>query len=125
VKRVLDAEKIPTPTGKRRWVTWVIRRFLLDDVYKPHAFEEVAKLVTPEVAARLDPDKSYGIWWFNRERWTSRQVPEASGHERVYRRSVKATPKPKEEWIAVPVPTSGVPREVVDAAREIILKRLV
>ena len=122
VKRVLEAEKIPTPTGKRRWVTWVIRRFLLDDVYKPHAFEEVAKLVTPEVAARLDPEKSYGIWWFNRECWTSRQAPEASGHERVYRRSVKVTPKPREERIAVPVPTSGVPREVVDAAREVILK---
>src|SRR5829696_3298580 len=122
VKRVLEAEKIPTPSGKRRWVTWVIRRFLLDDVYKPHAFEEVAELVAPEVAARLDPNESYGIWWFNRECWTSRQVPEASGHERVYRRSVKITPKPREEWIAVPVPASGVPREVVDAAREVILK---
>src|SRR5215204_4571486 len=89
VKRTLEAEQIPTPTGKKYWVTWVIRRFLLDDVYRPHAFEEVANLVTPEVAARLDPDKRYGIWWFNRERWTSRQVLEASGHEcaeHVYRR---------------------------------------
>src|SRR5215211_9334271 len=90
VKRTLEAEQIPSPTCKKCWVTWVIRRFLLDDVYRPHAFEEVAKLVTPEVAARLDPDERYGIWWFNRERWTSRQVPEACGHERVYRRSVKA-----------------------------------
>ena len=125
VKRTLEAEQIPTPTGKKYWVTWVIRRFLLDDVYRPHAFEEVANLVTPEVAARLDPDKRYGIWWFNRERWTSRQVLEASGHEcaeHVYRRSVKAIPKPREEWIAVPVPDSGVPRDLVDAAREVILK---
>src|SRR5215207_9910456 len=125
VKRTLEAEQIPSPTGKKYWVTWVIRRFLLDDVYRPHAFEEVANLVTPEVAARLDPDKRYGIWWFNRERWTSRQVLEASGHEcaeHVYRRSVKAIPKPREEWIAVPVPDSGVPRDLVDAAREVILK---
>jgi DNA invertase Pin-like site-specific DNA recombinase len=125
VKKILEAEQIPSPTSKKCWVTWVIRRFLLDDVYRPHAFEEVAKLVTPEVAARLDPDENYGIWWFNRERWTSRRLPEApgtEGHERLYRRSVKVTPKRKEEWIAVPVPDSGVPRALVDAAREVVLK---
>jgi site-specific DNA recombinase len=125
VKKTLEAEQIPSPTCKKCWVTWVIRRFLLDDVYRPHAFEEVAKLVTPEVAARLDPDEKYGIWWFHRERWTSRRLPEApgtEGHERLYRRSVKVTPKRKEEWIAVPVPDSGVPRALVDAAREVVLK---
>jgi len=125
VKRILEAEQIPTPTGKRRWATWVIRRFILDDVYRPHAFEEVAKVVTPEVATRLDPGERYGIWWFNRERWRSQQVPETPGtesHERLYRRSVKVAPKPREEWIAVPVPDSGVPRDLVDAAREVILK---
>ncbi len=122
VKRDLEAEKVPTPAGNRRWSTWVIRRFILDDVYKPHTYEKVAKLMTPEVAAWLDPDKRYGIWWYNRERWTSEQVSEVSCKGRVYRRSVKAVPKPKAEWIAVPVPDSGVPREVVDAAREVVLK---
>src|SRR3712207_7940090 len=47
-----------------------------DDVYRPHSFEEVQALVTPEVAAQLDPDKSYGIWWFNRQRHTFKQVVE-------------------------------------------------
>jgi site-specific DNA recombinase len=125
VKRTLEAEQIPSPTSKKCWVTWVIRRFILDDVYRPHAFEEVAKLVTPEVAARLDPDEKYGIWWFNRERWTSRRLPEApgtEGHERLYRRSIKVAPKPREEWIAMPVPDSGVSRDLVDAAREVVLK---
>jgi hypothetical protein len=28
--------------------------------------------------------------------------------------------KPKAEWIAVPVPDSGIPREVIDAAQEAI-----
>jgi site-specific DNA recombinase len=122
VKRRLESEKVSTPTGNRQWATWVLRGFILDDVYKPHAFEEIANLVTPEVAARLDPDRRYGIWWFNRERWTSKQVSEASGSGRAYRRKVKTVPKPKEEWIAVPVPASGVPREVVDAARETVLR---
>jgi len=122
VKRSLEAEKVPSPSGNRQWATWVIRGFILDDVYKPHAVGKVANLVTPEVAARLDPDDLYGIWWFNRERWTSKRVSDISGKGHIYRRSVKAIPKPKEEWVAVPVPDSGVPREVVDAAREAVLK---
>jgi len=122
VKRTLETEKVPTPSGNNLWATWVIRGFILDDVYKPHANGEVAKLVTPEVAMRLDPDKPYGIWWFNRERWTSKRVSEVSGGDRVYRRSVRAVSKPKEEWVAVPVPDSRVPREVVDKAREAVLK---
>jgi len=32
-----------------------------DDVYRPHTFEEVAAMVTPEVSSRLDKDKLYGI----------------------------------------------------------------
>jgi hypothetical protein len=60
----------------------------------------------------------YGVWWFNRERWTSRQVSEVG---RVYRRSVSALPRPREGWVAVPVPDAGAPREVVDAAREAVL----
>src|SRR5215212_6940556 len=31
---------------------------------------------------------------------------------------IRASSKPKEEWIAVPVPEAGVPREIVDVARE-------
>lgn len=122
VKRSLEADRLPTPKDNRNWSAWVIRRFILDDVYKPHAFSEVTKLVTPEVAARLVPDRHYGIWWFNRERWTSKQISEISGNGRVYRRSVKTVPKPRKQWIAVPVPDSGVPREVVDAAREAVLR---
>lgn len=121
VKRSLEVEKVPTPSGNKHWKTWVIRGFILDDVYKPHTLGEIANLVTPEVAARLDPDERYGIWWFNRERWTSKQVSDVSGKDRVYRRSVTAVPKPKEEWIGVPVPDSRVPREGVDAAREAVL----
>ena len=39
------------------------------------------------------------------------------GNGRQYKKRVKYTPRPREEWIAVPVPDSGVPREVVEVAR--------
>ncbi|MDP9478540.1 MAG: recombinase family protein [Actinomycetota bacterium] len=100
VKRALEAEGVPTPSGKRRWLTHVIRGFVLNDVYRPHPFGEVSGMVAPEVAAGLDPDACYGVWWFNRERWTRRRVAEASGEGRAYRWSVNGALKPKEEWIA-------------------------
>jgi site-specific DNA recombinase len=121
IKKTLEADGVPAPSGNKRWQTWVIRRFILDDLYKPHTVEEIAELVTPEVAARLDPAHRYGVWWFNRERWTSQQVSEVSGNGRLYRRSVRTVTKPKEEWVAVPIPDAGVPREIVDAAQEVVL----
>jgi hypothetical protein len=30
--------------------------------YRLHAYEEVKALVSKEVASRLDPNESYGIW---------------------------------------------------------------
>jgi site-specific DNA recombinase len=50
-----------------------------------------------------------------------KQMSEVStdGQRRYVRRST-ITEKPKEEWIAIPVPDAGIPREWVDAAREAI-----
>jgi site-specific DNA recombinase len=45
-------------------------------------------------------------------------VPYING--RRYKKRTSYTPRPREEWIAVPVSDSGVPREVVDAARAAI-----
>jgi hypothetical protein len=78
----------------------------------------VRKLTSPEVAARLDPKKCYGIWWFNRRRSTRKQVAEYGPNGRSYRRRYKVVLKPRKEWIAVPVPDTGIRRELVDAARE-------
>src|SRR5215210_9330597 len=121
VANLLSKEGEPGPTGGR-WNTMAVRSFVLDDVYKPHAPEEVAKLVSPEVAALLDRDRRYGIWWFNRERWrrTKTSEPSPTGEGRVYRSKVVSVPRPREEWVAVPVPDSGIPRETVDAARHIV-----
>jgi hypothetical protein len=75
-------------------------------------------LVNLEVAIRLDTDKSYGISWYNRRRVTKRQVPEVGTEGRRYRRVQKTSEKPRGEWIAVPVPDSGVSRSLVDLARD-------
>jgi site-specific DNA recombinase len=93
---------------------------VLDDVYRPHTFEEIRELVLPEVAARLDPEKYYGVWWYNRRRQRRVQVSEAGQDGRRYRRKTITTEKPRAEWIAVPVPDSGITRAWVDAAREAV-----
>jgi hypothetical protein len=77
-------------------------------------------LVSPEVASGLDPNKHYGVWWFNRRHTSRTQVSEAGPGGRVYKKHSRVTLKDKSEWIAVPVPDSGIPREVVDAAREVV-----
>jgi len=92
-KKELERHGISTPYGKRGWSHAYIRKIVQSDVYRPHTYDEIAPLVAPEVAARLDEEKRYGIWWWSR--WN-----------------------PEEQWIAVPVPDSGIPREWIDAARE-------
>ncbi|HVF01604.1 MAG TPA: hypothetical protein VNA27_09775 [Rubrobacteraceae bacterium] len=65
VKAALDASNVPAPgktVGKgMHWTRPFLRGCVFDDVYKPHTFEEVAALVSPQVAACLDPDRLYGI----------------------------------------------------------------
>jgi site-specific DNA recombinase len=120
-KKVLERECVPTPGRGRYWATRFIRSAILDDVYRPHTVEEIREVVAPEVAARLDPEKHYGIWWFNVTRRTRRQVAEIGPDgTREYVKRSTVTVKPKSEWIDVPVPDSGIPRELVDAARDAI-----
>jgi site-specific DNA recombinase len=120
-KRMLDAAGVPTATGKPRWSASMIRDIISSDVYRPHSFEEVEPLVFPEVAARLDPQQSYGLWKWGINRHIRSQVSEVgSDGTRVYRTQQRRVARPEEEWVYVPVPDSGVPREWVDAAREAI-----
>ena len=72
------------------------------------------------LAARLDPEKRYGIWWFNRRRYASKQAAVNDPGGRTCRRQFKVTDKLRSEWVAVPVPDSGIPREWIDAARDSI-----
>ena len=66
VANKLEREGLPTPKRAKHWNRSFFRACIRDDVYRPHSFEEIKAVVTLEVAARLDPSRSYGLWWFNR-----------------------------------------------------------
>ena len=113
-------EGIPSPTGKKWWPHRIIKhQLLLNDLYRPHTFDEITPLVTAEVAARLDPNGSYGIWWWNRRAVTKDYDSGAreNGTGR-YKVPTKTKERDPEDWLAVPVPLEpGLPRDLIDQAR--------
>ena len=120
-QRELKRMGVASPSGDVPWSYPTLRMIVLDDVYRPHSYDEIAQLVSPEVVSRLDPEAPYGFWWFNRRRGEMREVVEVGpGGERVYRKRYKQMQKPRSEWVAVPIPGTFIPREWVDAAREAI-----
>src|SRR3712207_4256689 len=121
IKRALDAEGVPTPSERKYWHWRAIQSFIMDDVYRPHDFEEVVDLVMPEVAATLNPGERYGVRWYNRQRVMRSQVSEAGPGGRIYRKRGEYSIKDRSEWIAVPVPDAGIPRQVLEAARRTVL----
>jgi hypothetical protein len=120
VSTILEREGIPTPKGAKHWDRSFSKKCIQDDVYKPHSFEEVREVVSKEVSARLDPRRQYGLWWFNRRGLDIRQVSKPGPDGRRYKKTYSWYHKSKEEWIAVPVPVSGIPRDLVEAARAAI-----
>src|ERR687889_717904 len=72
IKRALETEDVPPPGNSGRgsgyWHASYLRKLVQDDVYTPYPYVEIEPLVTPEVAARLDKSKRYGIYWYNRTR---------------------------------------------------------
>ncbi len=114
----LHAAGVLSPMGGSVWDIMVIKRLVLNDLYKPHTFEEMAELLGPEALARLEPGGLYGVQWHNRRKTTTRTVSEPDGNGgRIYRRRRTTKERPREEWIAVPVP-AHIPAAVVEAARQ-------
>ena len=67
---------------------------------------------SPEVAATLDQQKRYGIWRFNTHRHRRVEVAVEGRDGRVaYKSRNLRTARPEGEWITVPIPDAGVPRE--------------
>ena len=134
VRKALDREGVPTPQTPRKakrpeerrwWSKRTIRDIIEDDCYRPHSHEEIALHLAPDVAARLDPEASYGVWWFGRRHTTHERVAEVGADgTREYRLRQKTVVKPREQWIAVPVPDAGVPGALVEAARARIKDRV-
>jgi hypothetical protein len=107
----LEAAKILPPRGAR-WQRTFVRSCVFDDVYRPHTFEELEALVSPQVRARLDPDRAYGIWWYNRRSAQRTSVLHQNpGGGRRYVTRTRYSEKPREEWITVPVPTPASPKK--------------
>jgi site-specific DNA recombinase len=115
----LYAQGVPSPKGKPVWDTIVIRRIVRADEYRPLTHDEVSELVAPEVAAQLDPNLLYGVQWYNRHRVHVTHVsePDGTGGKR-YRERKTLEDRPREEWIAIPVPAyDQLSRGLVDLAR--------
>ncbi len=118
VQAALNSDSVPPPNG-RWWTRTFIRECVFDDVYKPHSPEEIFALVSEgrlaaEVAERLrlgEAGSAYGLWWYNR-----RSLTRGPGGKQCVRE------KPRSDWIAVPVPDAGVPRDDVEAARRRLSK---
>lgn len=122
VQRTLNREGVPGPTGGR-WHRPSVRNILLSELYRPLPAEEVAPLVSPEIAARLTPEGVYGLWCWNTRRvrkWKERDL------DGTIRTRVKNEDRPREEWTVVPVSLegSGLSRSLADAVREVMNSNL-
>ena len=118
IKQELERRGLRTPSGKADWDHNFIRGLLLNDLYKPHTFEEICQIVSPEVAARLDQKARYGVWWFGRRAFERKLVSNNGPDGRRYKYRYKVKERTPGDRIGVPVPDSGIPCAWVDAARE-------
>src|SRR5918997_1422172 len=116
VRLSLEREGVIAPSGIVRWNHTTIRNILGSSLYAPHTAAEVAEVVEPAVAARLEEGRSYGLWAWNTKKSTRRKEwDESAGEFKV--RYTKTT-RPREEWLFVPVPAAGIPAEGGGRARQ-------
>jgi site-specific DNA recombinase len=80
----------------------------------------VRKLVSPAVAATLNPSSSYGVCYYDKRRQSRTAASKADKANGRYRYAYSNSYRPRENWLAVPVPDSGIPRGWVQRAREAI-----
>ncbi len=120
VARTLNDERISTATGKvgrDAWSLSRLREFVMEDVYRPHTDAELQEMVERGQLAREVADRwvgrSPGIFWFGRKLVKGYTV-RVDGKPKK-RQSYE--PRDREDWIAIPVVGSGIPREAIDRAR--------
>lgn len=111
----LDADGVPRPDPSKpgKWSTKVLKRFILDDVYRPHDHDDLDELVRlgrmrSDVAVRAETP--CGVWYFNRR-----------STETVAKKRLGQSTRDKSQWVAVPVVDAGMPFEVVARARMNVL----
>jgi len=88
--------RIGAPTAKGgKWRHSTLRKIIWGDVY-------------------------LGTFYHGRERVTTTNVSVVEDGKKVYKRKTVTEKRPPSEWIAVPVPPSGIPPETVARAREVL-----
>lgn len=108
VKNTFEREGVRTPGGSLRWETPIVRRIIQNDAYLSRTKEEVASLVNPAVAEKLDGE-CFGIYWYGQFQ---------ASRNYTGRKAFDVRPQDRKDWIAVPIPDAGIPPEWVHAARE-------
>lgn len=74
-------------------------------------------LLSPDVFDRLDPGAAHGVWWWNRRRHMREKSRDKRRADGTYADVNRRVDKDRAEWVAVPVPDAGVPRETAERAR--------
>jgi site-specific DNA recombinase len=86
--------KVGAPTPKcGRWHASTVRNILQSDTYS-------------------------GNFYWNKNRVITTTVSKVENGERTYKKKVVTERRSKEDWIAIPVPDSGIPAETISRARE-------
>jgi hypothetical protein len=61
VQDTLEQDGVPAPSGGRSWSGTTIRNMVSDDCYRPHATDEIAQFMRPDVVANPNLKELYGI----------------------------------------------------------------
>jgi hypothetical protein len=72
---------------------------------------------SPKVYRELDPAGLYGVWWYKRREARTVRVPLGDGH---YRKGKQIRKRPKDEWLPVPGPASGVRLKTLVQVRRLL-----
>lgn len=114
----LERDGIPPRRSGKHWKPEHVRQVILKDMYRPHTYEELKEILSPDIlATRVDPEKTYGVYYYNVHSLRRRKEREETPQGVRYRYRTYINVRPREEWVGVPVPHSGVPAEVIDEAR--------
>ncbi len=121
-RTLLEHGNVPTPRGGFAWTLSTIRRMVLNDAYYPHAYAELRPMLDAAGStAPVEDGHEYGVVWYPKLK-TTRLDPDPA---RGYARPRKDEAYTKEEQVPIPVVSSGIPAELIDAARAAIRDNVV
>jgi site-specific DNA recombinase len=113
IRKELEQEGVPNPSGGPRWSPTTLKGIVQDDVFRPLSVEEIAPLLPVQAAERLRSGRVYGIHWSGRRR---SKFKSTKGKVRTVYET------PSEEWAAIPIDltSSELDRAAVDRARALV-----